>query len=898
MKRNRFYRILVTLVVTLILAGGALFSACDSGTPNEPGKPEKTLTAIEVTTPPEKTSYYSGDLFDSKGMVISAVYSDESKEALQSGDWAYVPTRPLSITDTAVTVTYNKKTVKYAITVTEETVTGETLRLEAEAAKLTGIFNKSAKDQNLAGGPLDCYNIVYNDGIGASGGAAINNFNEAGNVISWTVNASAAARAMLTVRVAARYKSSTIQTTSFDDMFTLSVGGVEYKTGKNVGPTGATLANNYYDFNLITCNVALSQGDNVISLTEVSGISGNLDYIELTSSATLTDKTDGLKHSSSEGLYVKKNPTVSEAGQLTDSCTKCGHGNSYEIPAFNTTDYDYKLVRQAEAVTDGLETWTLKNENYKDKDGKAFVFEEVIPATGRKDYILEAENAALTGSSNISGSNGISCANLMYKTEASGGLCLYSINKQGNTVTFKFTSDKPVSAGLSVRVASRVTSGKFVEVSFKDMYTVTVNGGEPVGYDVNVVPTEGAAVSSYDFHELDLGSVDLVERDNTIVLTVAGTKTGSNGVAGNLDYIKLSAAAEITEDKTGAFTHNNGWVELEKPTEEKEGYLVRGCKDCGKYPENYADDQKAVLPALTPAEPFYTYTVVKNATESEEGSANYSFEKDGQTFTYTVVLPKTGTGETPVDAITPDWLGSRAAGSNDKVFFNPADWTAAPVLEADGALKFTTNSRIDALGRYVEGDASKYNPTHNDTKHDKLLGKSWVYSMNIKSTGNFGMILFATSGATWGAKGQRGVFVEFSDGVITVKATQGNSGVGATSGQLNVNFGEYTRLDIVVTRFAATETDAARFGLQFYIGGKAVTFTGSNVNPDDSTMVRYAQAGYGNSIEIVPLSGAEVYINIPESEKNVAPQPEPPVTDGEEREARITEIPLQLDGLS
>src|SRR5699024_5630941 len=40
---------------------------------------DKTVTSIEIATPPTKTAYYEGDSFDPSGMVIAATYSDGNK---------------------------------------------------------------------------------------------------------------------------------------------------------------------------------------------------------------------------------------------------------------------------------------------------------------------------------------------------------------------------------------------------------------------------------------------------------------------------------------------------------------------------------------------------------------------------------------------------------------------------------------------------------------------------------------------------------------------------------------------------------------------------------------------------------------------------------------------------
>ena len=80
---------------------------------------EKTLEKIEVTKNPNKTAYEEGEKFDKTGMVVTAIYSDSSKETVT--DYAYTPTGSLTKNDTKITITYKDKTATVTITVKEKT---------------------------------------------------------------------------------------------------------------------------------------------------------------------------------------------------------------------------------------------------------------------------------------------------------------------------------------------------------------------------------------------------------------------------------------------------------------------------------------------------------------------------------------------------------------------------------------------------------------------------------------------------------------------------------------------------------------------------------------------------------------------------------------------------------
>lgn len=86
--------------------------------------PSVTLTGIDVTTPPERTSYMEGEAFDPTGMVVTASYSNGSTEEIAG--YTYSPNGQLVVTDTNIAVTYQGKTATVSITVISESsiVTG------------------------------------------------------------------------------------------------------------------------------------------------------------------------------------------------------------------------------------------------------------------------------------------------------------------------------------------------------------------------------------------------------------------------------------------------------------------------------------------------------------------------------------------------------------------------------------------------------------------------------------------------------------------------------------------------------------------------------------------------------------------------------------------------------
>ena len=80
----------------------------------------KVLESIEITTPPNKTAYFSGETFNPAGMVVTAHYNDGSSAAVSG--YTYSPTGALATGNTTITVSYAEggvtKTDTQAITVT------------------------------------------------------------------------------------------------------------------------------------------------------------------------------------------------------------------------------------------------------------------------------------------------------------------------------------------------------------------------------------------------------------------------------------------------------------------------------------------------------------------------------------------------------------------------------------------------------------------------------------------------------------------------------------------------------------------------------------------------------------------------------------------------------------
>ena len=77
---------------------------------------EKEIKELKIITKPNKTIYYENDKFDKTGMVVQAIYTDNTYEDIT--DYS-INKNILSLSDTTVEIKYKNKTVSLSITVKE-----------------------------------------------------------------------------------------------------------------------------------------------------------------------------------------------------------------------------------------------------------------------------------------------------------------------------------------------------------------------------------------------------------------------------------------------------------------------------------------------------------------------------------------------------------------------------------------------------------------------------------------------------------------------------------------------------------------------------------------------------------------------------------------------------------
>lgn len=107
-----------------------------------------TLTGLEITAPPKKTAYLTGEAFDPTGMVVTATYSNGAK--LENPAYTVAPSGALPVGTTTVTITYSEggitKTATQAISVSFKSAASASTSAAAGVSYTSGLSGLSAED--------------------------------------------------------------------------------------------------------------------------------------------------------------------------------------------------------------------------------------------------------------------------------------------------------------------------------------------------------------------------------------------------------------------------------------------------------------------------------------------------------------------------------------------------------------------------------------------------------------------------------------------------------------------------------------------------------------------------------------------------------------------------------
>lgn len=645
-------------------------TACSGG--NDPGKdpgkdpePEQaTLEKIEVTKNPDKMVYVADELFDPSGMVVTATYSDRSTKAVTDYEWS--PDGPLQRGDTEICISYQRKLAYLeGITVLDKEITGNVYRFESEEAEhISDGTDKQAYDCRYilaAAGASQGYTLD----VRRAGQQAGTIDGKKGNYgLKWTFESSEEGTAKLYIRAGLRTKVDNnywrAYKKTFSEMYTTYVNGELSHEDTMMFPNGSYDANsirNYspYQWQTIVFNIELKKGSNEIKFHVVGSTNaGPIDFIEITTPATLTDTTASTTHTlaedAAEEWQVVKEPTPYEVGWLGKTCTTCKKVVAMvKLPKLNTTDYTVNVTKEASETANGIGTYVY---NY---EGQTITLEnKVINALGEHHiHRFEGEDAAITDKNGTP----LGCGTVLMAptiggnstarpglSHASAQTCLHEMHVAGNKVTYKINADKAVTAVFTLAVAKPVIAG-VSEIELNKVWKATVNGAA-IFEDTYMVPVGSSGDVSTAAANCDwicpVAEINLLQGVNEIVIEMQQDESAEEGIGfhGNFDYIEIDSTAKLTNLSEKTISHVDGWTTISAPTAEAGGKISnRYCTECGlalKTGSEVSGGEEIILdiPALDKTN--YVYEQIVKEDGTKWGRYTYHVESGGSV-TYEVL---------------------------------------------------------------------------------------------------------------------------------------------------------------------------------------------------------------------------------------------------------------------
>lgn len=314
-------------------------------------KDKPTLLSIAITTPPSKTSYNSGESFDSTGMVVTATYSDSST-ANVVGSCTFSPSGALSTSDDEITVSYTyegvTKTATQSITVT----------------RAPGLitFGSASGNYNFASAP---YNPAFTDNLGntvttsvdTTGNITATQIGKGGVDSTATVTITLGSRSgieSVTVNAAASQTAGTVNIvvygdTTNDAIFSSSVTGQSY--------SNVTVGNSYSTINadqivvVFSGSTGLKPGSISYSLTDTVQEFGTLDTIEVKAGSTHETTFKLGQTFSSTGLIILATDTADFTKDFTSGFTTDYDGHEFVAADVNNSPLTVTVSLTVKTVT-------------------------------------------------------------------------------------------------------------------------------------------------------------------------------------------------------------------------------------------------------------------------------------------------------------------------------------------------------------------------------------------------------------------------------------------------------------------------------------------------------------------------------------------------------------------
>lgn len=355
-------------------------------------------------------------------------------------------------------------------------------------------------------------------------------------------------------------------------------------------------------------------------------LSANKDYMLIATSLKITN----FNAYSAVGYEILRDGTALEDESL---CTENYYvGITVKTGASTTKTWTMDQIFDEETGVTGMIVAEIAYSDYADFNVKPFVILAdgqtktygttcgVVQEKTTTRFEMEAANIP-AGTQLFIGREGKPLAEVDYP---SGDAYVGNFNytNAGMTISMNITSDVDQVVMMSMN-CGRGTYDAFMYM----MFTLKVNGevinvSEDVVWEKWVDGEEGIGHKYFSWVEKDVVLIPLKAGDNLIEFIKTVDSGNTAGTYDNVDYVALTCAGNVCWTSEPDGNHSYGaWEVLAHPTATAAGEIRRYCVHC-------RDTQIFAIPAISVAN---GWTKICSGVQS-----TYTYEKDGQTFTYSI----------------------------------------------------------------------------------------------------------------------------------------------------------------------------------------------------------------------------------------------------------------------
>ena len=306
-----------------------------------------------------------------------------------------------------------------------------------------------------------------------------------------------------------------------------------------------------------------------------------------------------------------KAPTTSTTGTLTGTCSKCSGTTTVTLPKLNTTDYTYKVTKEATCTVAGTGRYTWKTTTYG-----TFTFDVTIAAKGHS-YTSKVTAPTCTEQ----GYTTYTCAcGHSYKDNYTSAT--------GHSYSYKATKNPTTSATGTLTGTCSKCSGTT---------TVTLPKLNTTDYTYKVTKEAtctAAGTGRYTWKTTTYGSfyfdVSIAAKGHSYTSKVTAPTCTEQG------YTTYTCACghSYKDNYTSATGHSYSYKATKNPTTSATGTLTGTCSKC-------SGTTTVTLPKLNTTD--YTYKVTKEATCTAAGTGRYTWKTTTYgTFTFDVTIAAKG----------------------------------------------------------------------------------------------------------------------------------------------------------------------------------------------------------------------------------------------------------------